>query len=105
MNWYKLDKLYDLSRSTRLAISLRDFCNQMIHSFVFMPSMNDRGGLHGFFVASDRQKNSSVLYFDIDAFADALERVANDDIVHVETIREFVGGPAKVVSKSSVLKV
>src|SRR5262249_34944504 len=65
MNWHKLDELYDLETHKDKRITLRDFCNQIIHSFIFLPSMGESGGLDGFFVASDRTKDRRLPHFKV----------------------------------------
>jgi len=101
MNWHKLNELYDLSEGRPRAIPLREFCNQIIHSFVFLPLFAEQqSGLLGLFVASDYQKDQEVLCFGIDAIIEALSAVALDDIVEVEMKREGVGKPLKIVKKS-----
>lgn len=101
LNWDKLDELYLLSARTEIDLPLREFCNQIIHSFVFTPTITDRGGLGGFFVTSERDKNKRLLYFAVDDVARSLARVAND-IVDASFHRDFVGGPAKITKKSSI---
>jgi len=87
MNWHKLDKLYDLSKREERNISLRDFSNQLIHSFVFVPSILKNGRLRGFYVASDKEKNRCVYYFDIDSVISLFRRVVDDGVVRAEMYR------------------
>jgi len=102
MNWHRIDELYDLSTHTEVALSLRELCNQVVHSFVFSLAFAAPGGLEGFFVASDREKERRLLYFSIDAVADALLRVADDDIMTLYLSRGG-GMPAKITKKSNRL--
>jgi hypothetical protein len=104
MNWHTIGELYDLSRHTKVDLSLRDFCNQIVHSFVFVLSFAAPGGLAGFFVASDREKERRLLHLPIDTVADALLRVADDDIATLHMSRNGIGAPAKVTRKSSRLE-
>ncbi len=102
MNWHKIDELYDLSSEKEITLELREFCNQIIHSFVFVPSVQD--GLEGFFVASDRKKSSRVFYFEIEEIIHAVERVAYDNIVDWSAKRT-TGKEMKIVKKSDRLGV
>lgn len=104
MNWNRIDELYDLSTHTEVNLSLRDFCNQVVHSFVFVLSFAAPGGLEGFFVASDREKERRLLHFPIDAVTDALFRVADDDIVTGRVLRDAVAKPARITNKSNRLE-
>lgn len=100
MNRHDLDSLYDLSvPSEKTEVSLLDFCNQIIHSFVFCLAFDDNRAFDGLFVASDRDKEQRLLHFEIDTVMDALERIANDDIVLLQARR--VGGVARITRKSS----
>lgn len=102
MNWHRVDELFDSSVSTKCRISLKDFCNQVIHSFVFISCVDEESqGLCGLLLASDRQKDESILYFDIDQVIDRLLAVAHDDIVRAEYVRSGVGEPVRVVMKSN----
>jgi hypothetical protein len=103
MNSYRIQELYDLSAQSEVALTLRDFCNQVVHSFVFSLGITPSGGLEGFFLASDREKERRLLYFHIDNVLDALLRVADDDIVTMEISRDGVGMPAKITKKSNRL--
>ena len=104
MNWHKIDELYDISSHVVVSVGLRQFCNQVVHSFVFSLSMTARGGLDGFFVASDHTKDRQLLYFSIDAVVNTLLRVADDDIVSLRMSREAIGKPMKVTRKSNTLE-
>jgi len=104
MNWHRIDELYDLSKHIEARVSLRGFCNQIIHSFVFSLSMAPSGGLAGFFVASDREKGRRVFYFRIDTVTDALLRVADDDLVTLHVTRAGIEMPATVTKKSRRLE-
>lgn len=101
MNRDRIDELYDLSESESCRISLREFCNQVIHSFIFTPCFRENtANLAGLFVASDRQKERGLFYFDIDKIIEILEAVVQDHIVQMDMRRDGVGKPARVVQKS-----
>ena len=36
LNWHRVDELYDLTSARARSISVRQLCNQVIHSFVFV---------------------------------------------------------------------
>jgi hypothetical protein len=105
MNRHEIDQLYDLSKSKSLKLTLEDFCNQIIHSFVFVPCFAERrSNLAGLFVASDRRKSKGLLYFDINDVIELLEAVGHDDIVSMSWKRDSIGGPLKVTRRSSKLE-
>jgi hypothetical protein len=101
MNWHKIDQLYDLASSAPASFTLREFCNQLIHSFVFMPCMGDAGGLAGVFVTSDRVRRRRLFYFDLDAIIAVMDRVAKDDILAFVACRDARTGEMNVVKKSN----
>lgn len=100
MNWHKIDQLYNLSRSSHTTISLREFCNQIIHSFVFMFSVSSDNGLEGLFFTSDRDRSSRLLYLSIDEVIAIMKHVSKDDIVQSHSKRDSATGEMKVISKS-----
>ncbi len=92
MNWHRIGELYDLSLGEEVSITLRDFCNQLIHSLVFVLAHGEEnGGLDGFFVSSDRDSRERLLYFGIDDVVAALLAVANDEIRYWEASRQEDG--------------
>lgn len=92
MNWHKIDELYDLSKQTNKTLSVRDWCNQVIHSFIFIVSCDDNSaGLAGLFLSSDRQRTKGVFYVSVDEILALANAVVHDDIVHME-IKRATGG-------------
>lgn len=100
MNWHRFEEFYDLAHPTAVDVCLRDFCDQIIHSFVFMVAASSPG-LEGFYVASDRERWLGLYYFDIKDAIRVLKRVARDGIASVHRERDQVTGEMKVVRKSN----
>lgn len=101
MNRQEIDVLYDLSHFTTERIALVDICNQFIHSFVFMLSCAEGGGLDGIFVASDRVRNRRLFWFDVADVVGMLRAVAEDDIVTIHMERAQVGSELEITRKSN----
>lgn len=102
MNWHRLNELYDLTRPSPCQLSLKNFCNQFIHSFVFQAVLNEEErGLAGLFVSSDHKKAENLYYFDIDQIIDFLDAVADDDILTLKMERKGIGQRMEVLVKSS----
>jgi hypothetical protein len=99
MNWHHIDKFYDLACPVAVNVGLRCFCDQLIHSFIFVVDASS-SGLKGFHVASDRERSSGLLRFDIQEVVDVMQRVADDDVVESESIRDE-SGQWMVVRKSN----
>jgi hypothetical protein len=103
LNWHKIDELYDLSTSHPVRLTLREFCNQIIHSFVFVLAFDEADGLEGVFVASNRDRRERLFYLGIEEIAGALDRVAADDIVDLQMRRDPSTHEMKVIRRSSRL--
>jgi hypothetical protein len=102
MNWDSINELYNLENpSNGHTLSLRDFCNQIIHSFAFLPCFKEEGGICGFFFSSERSKNQVLYYLELGRYVSLLLTIATDDIVHIEMVRDFIGGPRRTIKKSS----
>jgi hypothetical protein len=101
MNWHRIDQLFDLSKPKPCKKTIIDFCNQIIHSFIFLPCVGDgNNSLFGLFISSDRLKVRSLLYFDIDRIIEMIDAVISDEIVSMELKRESAVMPIMVVKKS-----
>ncbi|NQT21789.1 MAG: hypothetical protein HQ592_18945 [Planctomycetes bacterium] len=60
MNWDHIDRHYDLDRSHQTSRSLIWLANQMVHSYVFIVSVDETGGLNGVFFSSDKERNKAL---------------------------------------------
>ena len=78
MNWHKINRKYDLSKETHETRDLEWICNQIIHSFVFIPIFRESGLFDGAYVSSDRNKNRCVYYFTRKLMFDLFELIGND---------------------------
>lgn len=61
-NWHRFNEHYDLESHQEVILPLREVCNQMIHSFVFIPILDhEKNKLDRLFFSSDR-KRGALLY-------------------------------------------
>jgi hypothetical protein len=60
MGAHKFDRSYDLDSPEKCDLSLRFLSNQLVHSFVFCPVTDERGGLLGVMVNSDRTRHEAL---------------------------------------------
>jgi len=82
MNWDRINLHYHLDRPMSKKVLVRTLCNQLIHSAVFLCQVDDTdGAINGFYVTSDDQKETRLLYIDLAIYSDVVERVISDDIV------------------------
>ncbi|MDX1996823.1 MAG: hypothetical protein SF066_03810 [Thermoanaerobaculia bacterium] len=100
MNWHRIDEFYDLEEPIRVQVALVDFCNQLVHSWIFLFARAEDGGMDGYFVASDRTRAQRVLYFDLAQTASVLHAVASDYIVFSCTRRDPETGQWRFVVRS-----
>jgi hypothetical protein len=79
------------------SLTLRDLCNQVIHSFIFEWDARDddeviqHRGLAGFFVASDRARASQLYRIDVHSFIQLLRLVGTEDVAETRMIRDAAG--------------
>ncbi|QQR89548.1 MAG: hypothetical protein IPJ88_15330 [Myxococcales bacterium] len=99
LNWHKLDMLYYLDAPKSARLGLRAFCNQAIHSFIFVPKCDPC--LSGFYFSSDQSRHFSLYYLSVDALIETIERVATDDVLSVQIQRDPVTGELSVAQKSN----
>lgn len=79
MNWDKIDQLYDWSAPSIETLLLRDLCNLVVHSYIFMPAMSESGGLDALLVSSDRSRNTKLYEVPALGAISLLRAVASDD--------------------------
>jgi len=66
LNWDCIDNLYDLSVKFKDNQKLRYVCNQIIHSYVFMPTISDCGILETILFCSDKEKNTKLYELELE---------------------------------------
>ena len=78
-NWHRLDGLYAFARGTSGSLPLRQLCNQIIHSYVFMAASDSKTGpVKIIWFCSDRCRNRCLYELSLARFADVLEVVGRD---------------------------
>ena len=88
MYWHRVDEFYDLDDGRRVDLTLRDICNQFIHSWVFMEGFSDGGpGLDGVFVCSDSERKKRLLYFKVETLVRILRRAGEEEITSLSGVR------------------
>jgi hypothetical protein len=60
LNWHRLDRHYDLSKGTRVSLKPEEYCDRMIHSFVFSPVVDDNKSISSFYFTSDRMRKHAL---------------------------------------------
>ncbi|MBD3349499.1 MAG: hypothetical protein GF400_09955 [Candidatus Eisenbacteria bacterium] len=91
-NAHKISRLYDMGTVTHEIQTVRYVCNQIVHSFVFVPLLREHAGWDGVLFASDRQRQQGAYYLSSEDIIDLFEKVAfNDPADYSWTIDEETG--------------
>lgn len=77
-NWHRVEVLYDLDKKRTVNKSIKDICNQFVHSYVFMPAFFDCSNLQGFFVSSDYDRNKVLYYVTLGQATDIFLKIGDD---------------------------
>jgi hypothetical protein len=78
MNWHRLDEHFDLEAQHEEQRDLTFLCNQFIHSFIFLPAIDEAGALAGVYIASDRARKDKVYFVGAAQIVDAFRAVGRD---------------------------
>ena len=91
LNRYFVWENYDLDNLQEEELSLRDLCNQIVHSWNWMVSATEQGAFNGVFVSSDRMRQRSIYFISVDMFVGLLRAVGSEDIVAIHMERDTSG--------------
>ncbi len=92
-NRFEFWTMFDVEHGTKEELSLREFCNRIIHSFVFSFSAPEENVplLDGIYVASDRSSRKSLTYIRVDELLRVFRKVGDDDVVSLAMRRDADG--------------
>jgi len=78
-NWHNIDRLYDLDNTCKTTLTLRELCNQLIHSYVFLPLATSKTGpVKAVMFSSDRSRNKQLFEVSLHDLAKILRIVGRD---------------------------
>jgi len=78
-NSHKIGDLYDLSSAHRETRTVRFVCNQIVHSFIFVPFLREKLGWDGVIFSSDKEKAKAAYYMSSEDIIALFEEVAFND--------------------------
>lgn len=78
-NWHKVDELVLQESATPSRLPLRELCNQLIHSYVFVEVVAESNGLDGFFFCSDWSRGKCLYYASVRDVIQVFTSVGLDD--------------------------
>lgn len=79
MNWHRLEQHYDFEACMSTKITSRRLCNLLIHSFVFMPEMDETAErFSAILFNSDRTKDSELFEISLETLFQFAEAACED---------------------------
>jgi hypothetical protein len=87
LNAHHVERAYDLSAAHKKNLGLRQLCNLLVHSFVFMPAIDQKEVCAGFYVNSDQTKERELVFVDWADFDLLVSEVVQDDVVAMSVDR------------------
>lgn len=77
-NWHRIEECFDLEKPNREKQPLSFICNQLIHSYIFMPGFDDKNLLDSIFFSSDNKRNIRLYRLDIEVVIKLLDDIGNN---------------------------
>ena len=80
MNWHRLEDLYDFASKKAEQRELLFICNQIIHSYVSMPVINEDGVFESILFCSDFERNKNLYCVDRTELISVFRVVVKDTV-------------------------
>lgn len=80
LNRHKVEELYHLDSPERHDLPLMDLCHQFVHSYIFIPVLDEGNGLSAIWIASDRQRSRALFDLDVKTVIGIFEIVGRDEV-------------------------
>ena len=77
LNWHRIEDHFDISNSKKIEIDPPTLMNALIHSYVFVLSVNKSMSVTGFFVASDYGRKRRLYLAKLSTYLSLCRRMAN----------------------------
>lgn len=92
-NRYEFYEQYEMESTPTIQLTLHAFCNQVIHSWVWMLSATEEAPhrFDGLYVSSDRASKRHVYFFAAKTLVDLFREVGQDDVVDMRMQRDSDG--------------
>ncbi|MEX2485054.1 MAG: hypothetical protein WED10_10855 [Brumimicrobium sp.] len=78
MNKFWIQKNFDLQSSTEKSLNIKFLYNQIIHSYIFVISESQAGGLNGINFCSDYKKNEALYFLSTEEIKRIFRKVGKD---------------------------
>lgn len=91
MNWHRMDTHYDFNKITKVEKDGRFIVNQIIHSFSFFFSSDEKDKLDGFLFNSDKTKKQALFYLPLETLLTIFLSISEGDITEAQSQRQILG--------------
>jgi hypothetical protein len=78
LNWHQIDRHYNLAARQRVSIRPEEFCDRIIHSFIFLIQLTDEGVPESIYFASDQTRKQGVWLVRLNDVADLILKTGRD---------------------------
>lgn len=80
LNNHKVEQFYDFDKAYKNNISLEQFVNQIIHSYIFRFRHSDQGHFDSFLITSDKKKDDCIYKIELSHFIYLLKAVGHSGV-------------------------
>lgn len=78
LNWHQIDRHYDLNAGHPAPIRPEEYCDRMIHSFIFLVSLSGKDIPDSIYFTSDRMRKQGIWLARLEDVADLVLRTGRD---------------------------
>lgn len=96
LNMHKIAEAYDLSSKRSEERNLRFICDRFIHSYVLIPGADSNDRLEGFFVTTDRDRNTKLYWVPLDVLLKMFRMVGRDYPTEATWWRDPANGDVQI---------
>jgi len=87
LNWHRINEFYDLGVEHSKNIRLLSLCNMFVHSYIFIPNVDEHGNIVSIFFNSDKTKYSCLYSVEIETIAALFNDVASNSPNQIRIIK------------------
>ena len=88
---HKIERFYDLANPLDVRMPSDEFCDRVVHSFIFSPLVDEEGRVEGFHLTSDRLKKQCLWFIPLAEVIALMVRTGKDYPNHGVWIRTESG--------------
>lgn len=85
---FDVEKEYDLAKPQVAQFSLFDLTSEIMHSYVFVPTVDEGDRLTSFFISSYKNRDDRVLSIEIGSYLKAIDVVIGDDVQSIRVWKD-----------------